>query len=482
MSSQEATLILKFERFVVATTVVYYLGLAFAMQPVTAAAQATITATDDHAKIEFPDRITFSVGLQGEAEVKRVVLEYGVEQLTCSAVIAKAFPVFTPSKKVEAEWTWEMRQTGSQPPGSHIWWRWRATDANGSEYATDRQTVTWLDDQHPWQTVSGGLLNLHWYSGGQSFGRELHTSALRSLADLERSTGIKPDSSVDLYIYADTQDMRDVVLYEPGWTGGLAYPEHNIVIIGIAPEQIEWGKRAEAHELTHVLVGHLTFSCLGDVPTWLNEGLAVYGEGGPEAQFNQQFEAALANDSLISVRALSGNFSEDPSAADLSYGESYSLVNFLIEEYGRDKMLALLRALRDGVKLETALHTIYGFDLDGFEDAWRARIGAKPRAAGGTATPTPRPTLVPTIVPVSGAPLPPTLVLMPVATPTPLAVAAAATQADIPTATSTEERNLDRNPSFSFPSGALLLCPALVCWGMMSLTMIVVVARWRRKP
>ena len=34
----------------------------------------------------------------------------------------------------------------------------------------------------------------------------------------------------------NAQDMRDAVLYEPGWTGGLAYPDHNIVIIGIAPD------------------------------------------------------------------------------------------------------------------------------------------------------------------------------------------------------------------------------------------------------
>ena len=34
-------------------------------------------------------------------------------------VIAKAFPQFTPGKTVEAEWTWEMRQSGSLPPGAH---------------------------------------------------------------------------------------------------------------------------------------------------------------------------------------------------------------------------------------------------------------------------------------------------------------------------------------------------------------------------
>ena len=28
-----------------------------------------------------------------------------------------------------AEWTWEMRQSGSLPPGASLWWRWRYTDS-----------------------------------------------------------------------------------------------------------------------------------------------------------------------------------------------------------------------------------------------------------------------------------------------------------------------------------------------------------------
>jgi hypothetical protein len=384
-------------------------SLALAEAPSLAAAQSGITATNDQATLEFPERITFSADLQSGAEINSIILEYGVEQLTCGAVIAKAFPNFTPSKKVTAEWAWEMKQSGSQPPGAQLWWRWRVTDTAGNEQVTEKQHVTWLDDQHAWQTLSGDNINLHWYRGGNSFGRDLHASAVTSLADLKQTTGLQPDSPIDLYIYGNTEDMQDAVLYEPGWTGGQAYPENSIVIIGITPNQIEWGKRTEAHEMTHVMVGHLAFTCLGSIPTWLNEGLAVYGEGGPEGDMRELFDNAVTDNTLISVRSLSGNFSEDPAKAGLSYSESYSLVNFLIEEYGQEKMLALLRALRDGATVDDALQTTYGFNIEGLEDAWRAKIGAQPRADSGNVEATPLPTLVPTYVPVSGAPLGPTL-------------------------------------------------------------------------
>jgi hypothetical protein len=154
-----------------------------------------------------------------------------------------------------------------------------------------------------------------------------------------------------------------------------------------------------------VLVGHLTFSCLGDVPTWLNEGLAMYAEGELDSDSQSQLDQAIRNDELISVRSLSGGFSEIPSQAYLSYSQSYSLVKFLVETYGQDKMNALLIALRDGTPIDDALVQAYGFDSDGLESAWRAAIGAAPKAASAQATAQPSPTFVPTYAPFAGAPV-----------------------------------------------------------------------------
>ncbi len=378
------------------------LTLLFIPAPGVNAQSSTITVKDDQPAIEFPDQITFSANFDSDLPIEKVVLEYGVDQLTCGQVVAKAFPDIQPGKSVAADWTWDMKQSGSLPPGSTIWWRWRITDEQGRETVTNLKQITWLDREHDWQTVSGDNINLHWYEGNQSFGQTLHDSAVKSLSDLAVVTGISLTQPVDLYIYGNFDDLRDAVLYEPGWTGGLAYADHSIVIIGISPDQLDWGKRTEAHELTHVLVGRLTFSCLSDIPTWLQEGLAVYGEGGLDKPSQEQFDKAVADNTLLSVRALSGGFSEDPAKADISYSESYSLIRFLIEEYRQDQMLDFLRILRDGSTVDEALQKVYGFNIDGLEDAWRATMGAQPRAGAGLKpTPTVAPTLVPTFAPVS---------------------------------------------------------------------------------
>ena len=362
--------------------------------------------TNNEIILEFPETATFRATFTEDVNITSVVLEYGNEQQTCGKVIAKAFPQFTPGKTVNAEWTWEMRQSGSLPPGAELWWRWRVMDANGKETVSETKTATWLDDVHDWRTMNNGdFLRLHWYEGDQIFAIDLAKAAYNGLKFNETQSGLKADAPIDVYVYASTDDLKDAILYEPSWTGGRAFPDQDIVILGISESDLDWGRDAIVHELTHVLVGHLTFSCLGDVPTWLNEGLAVYSEGELDTPSQRQLEDAIRDDTLLTVRSLSGSFSEVSDKAYLSYSQSYSITKFLIETYGQDKMTALLLALRDGMTIDDALTQVYGFNVEGLEDAWRQAIGAQPRPV--PAQPTVQPTLtnIPTIIPVSGAPL-----------------------------------------------------------------------------
>lgn len=383
-------------------TIIFSLSLIFASPtsiPVSANSAALVT--DNEVVFNFPESATFLATITGSAEIRSVVLEYGNEQQTCGEVIAKAFPQFTPGASVYAEWTWEMRQSGSLPPGAQLWWRWRVTDANGQETVSETKTAAWLDEDHNWRTINEGLINFHWYRGDEAFARDLLDAAQNGLEFNETQSGLIAGSPIEIYIYANTSDLKDAILYEPSWTGGQAFPDHDIVILGISQNDLDWGRDAVVHELTHVLVGHLTFTCLGDVPTWLNEGLAVYSEGELDPNSRQQLDEAIREDTLLSVRSLSSGFSEVPDKAYLSYSQSYSVVKYLIETHGQEKMTALLTSLRDGMTIDEALLRTYGFNVEGLEDEWRKSIGAKPRLISAQPTAQSTPTHVPTIVPVS---------------------------------------------------------------------------------
>jgi hypothetical protein len=350
--------------------------------------------------MDFPNTITFQLAVSNPVPIERVVLEYGVERLTCGEVVAKAFPDFEPAARVETEWTWDMRQSGSEPPGAWIWWRWRVTDSDGREQLVDQKEVVWLDSIHPWQEASDGQIRMHWYEGGTAFGREMLASAVESVEHIRQLIDLTPEGTVQIYLYASYEDLQDAILYEAEWTGGQSYGEHNIIILGVPEGYEDWAKTAIAHELMHNVVDHFTFSCLVRIPTWVHEGLAMVSQGGPDERSMEQFQDAVDRNRIFPLRSLGGNFPEDEDLANLAYAQSYSVVDFLLHRGDAERMRSFLRQLGDGATADDALMQVYGFNIDGLDSAWRSSVGAQPLPAEALA-PTATPTIVPTYPPLS---------------------------------------------------------------------------------
>ncbi|NIQ80072.1 MAG: peptidase MA domain-containing protein, partial [Anaerolineae bacterium] len=57
---------------------------------------------------------------------------------------------------------------------------------------------------------------------------------------------------------------------------------------------------------------------------------------------------AIQDDSLISLRVLNSPFPDSRERAVLSYAESNSLVSFIIEEYGSEKLGELISGFAEG--------------------------------------------------------------------------------------------------------------------------------------
>jgi hypothetical protein len=201
----------------------------------------------------------------------------------------------------------------------------------------------------------------------------LMSAAQAALARLDEETGAELENPVSIYIYATSADLRGAMVFPQEWTGGVAFTRYGIIAIGIGdnPDDIEWGKRAIAHELTHLVVHQVTFSPYSDIPTWLDEGLAMNSEGPLQFYFANMLYSAYEDDAFISVRSLSSPFSTDTNKSLLSYAQSYELVRYLVNEYGREKMFELLNTFRQGSGYDEALLTVYGFDMDGLDTLWR---------------------------------------------------------------------------------------------------------------
>jgi hypothetical protein len=171
--------------------------------------------------------------------------------------------------------------------------------------------------------------------------------------------------------------LQGSLIFPQEWTGGVAFVEYGIVAMGISPGNLNWGRSTIAHELAHLVTYQETFNPYAGIPLWLNEGLSMYAQGEVDGSILSALNRAINDNRLISVRSLRSSFPTDPQDAYLSYGQSYSLVKFLIETYGRDHMNQLLRVFKQGNSDDFALESVYGFDTDGLDSRWRDAVGAR---------------------------------------------------------------------------------------------------------
>ncbi len=103
----------------------------------------------------------------------------------------------------------------------------------------------------------------------------------------------------------------------------------------------------------------------------------MYAEGELEASYINYLEHGVVQNSLISVRSLASPFSAFAGQTYLAYAQSYSLVEFLINNYGQDKMYELLSIFKQGSSYDKALMRVYGFDMDGLDSLWRDWVTLK---------------------------------------------------------------------------------------------------------
>lgn len=329
---------------------------------------------DSSVEIDFPMRLDFNITAESGADITDIRLHYRVDRMAHARVTSESFLEFTPSPQVSAGWTWDMRKTGGLPPGSRVEYWWTVADAAGNRLKTSPASVRMEESRYPWQSLTDGMLTLYWYEGDISFARTIIAAARQALDRLEESAGAGLENPINLYIYSSSEDLQGAMIFPREWTGGVAFTRYSTIAIGIAPDRLDWGLRAMAHELTHLVTHQTVFNPYNHLPTWLEEGLAMYAEGPLQPVFADLLAGAIAEDSLISVRSLSSPFSAFPEKSALAYAQSFSIVDYLISGYGQDKMLELLNTFRRGSGYDWALLEVYGFDMDGLNSRWRQSL------------------------------------------------------------------------------------------------------------
>jgi hypothetical protein len=238
----------------------------------------------------------------------------------------------------------------------------------------------YADNRYYWQSQpqehQGISLEAYWVQGDLVFGQRALNVAVEALDRINHELKAPVPGVIRMFIYPSEEDLRSALsLAGYPWAGGQARPELGVILVGI-PETFASGEmeRLIPHELAHLLVYEATSRGAGQVPPWLNEGLATAYQGVPDPDLDALVEQALRQDRLFPLEALCAPFPAGEDAARLAYAQSASIVRFLREEYGSQIIRDLLGAYADGASCEGGVNRTLGKSLEGLQSAWLGQL------------------------------------------------------------------------------------------------------------
>ncbi|MFC1886741.1 peptidase MA family metallohydrolase, partial [Thermodesulfobacteriota bacterium] len=161
----------------------------------------------------------------------------------------------------------------------------------------------------------------------------------------------------------------------------IAVPNNHLIIIDYSkmnprPFALEITLK---HELCHLLL-HRHLKARG-LPKWLDEGACQWISDGFSEIIREpgQTIANAANLSRNAIRfdRLAARFPKDKPSMLLAYDQSKSLVNYIGDTFGKDKIPNILDYLKNGNDIESAVKKSLSITMNELEKKWRDHLKQK---------------------------------------------------------------------------------------------------------
>jgi len=204
------------------------------------------------------------------------------------------------------------------------------------------------------------------YDGGvnEPLGVAVLKSLTESYSEFATRLGASPEDPITVVLQTavEFQDPR-----VPGWAEGVNDGTIRVPVQGLAaptPRLL----RVLRHELAHSFIAARTG---GNCPTWLQEGVSQWLEGGEPAREDARLAPAARSDRLLSLASLEGPFDSLAEAdAELAYAQSLSAVAHILKRSGEPGLVRLLAALGDRLPSEEALPVALALSYPELQRSW----------------------------------------------------------------------------------------------------------------
>ncbi len=413
-------------------------------------AQGTITVIEQGVENQFPDGLRFYLEAQSASPIEEIRVY--VQKLGQSTRSVYRTVEFEPGERISGEALFQSKTSNEFiPTGTRLSYYFDIRTSDGQRLETEPQVLVYLNRGLDWDSVSDGLINVYYYhhsSESENRANQVLEVATGTYAHMGPILGVELTQPMNLVVYSDYADMRVAlppksrVAAQQLRTLGQAFTTERTLLVD-GSSNVFVGDNilsTTAHEFTHLLVADAAGTAYGQVHTWLNEGLAVYSEGD-NTEFGLYVNTAIRNDAvppLASLRTYAGT----PQETLRNYGLGHSVVTYLLDTYGQEKMTRLFAAIRTKHNFEKSLEEVYGLTIVELDNEWRESLGlslrelSTPVLPAFQSIPTRRPTPTPAVstqqasAPQATAPAtaPPTPTSEPAPTYTPMPAPATAVQ------------------------------------------------------
>lgn len=196
---------------------------------------------------------------------------------------------------------------------------------------------------------------------------------------LEKELGLGLKHKVKLIVCPDTESFNKMTGVNHESVQGVAFSEFNLIVINAEKLQSKTNKDIEnliKHELVHIVLGtNISHGSDERLPRWLNEGVAQWLSNGANELFTAHYQDSLQTAFLtrktLTFSSLTYYFPGDNSQFTLAYAQSLSIVDYLAETYGKEKITDLLRTMTEGKNFRDAFFEVYNKSFDTLAYEWK---------------------------------------------------------------------------------------------------------------
>lgn len=332
----------------------------------------SIRILSSSATSEFPTGMRFALEATGDRPIESIKVTYNVGLQSISVYDYLKFE----SGEIAGGDLLVRTNTSARyiPPGSIVTYRFEIEDSEGEKMVTEPRQFVFDDARFDWEEVSSGPVSVLYHGPVQKRAETIRDAILSTLDTMGPILGADTEPPIRVTMYNNVKEMIDALppnsatIRRELITEGQAFSNYGVLLV-LGGGRLSTG--TASHEVMHIL----TDRAAGNIPRWLDEGLAEYGNVAPGFSYSIALEFAIETDRLLPITAQVVP-PGDPEDAIIFYAQARSIVRFMVDGLGPDKMRELMARMKAGMNIDRAIRAVYDIDRSGLENEWRRAVRA----------------------------------------------------------------------------------------------------------